>query len=106
MSALEFFENFKAAALKQLQHVLTLLLENPKLHFEIQGHTDGDGGEEYDLELSRRRAESVLKYLVLFGIEPSRLQAKGYGESLPAAPNDTGANKAKNRRVVLARMNQ
>jgi outer membrane protein OmpA-like peptidoglycan-associated protein len=91
---------------KQLQHVLTLLAENPELRFEIQGHTDGDGSEEYNLELSRQRAESVLKYLVLFGIEPTRLQAKGYGESIPVAPNDTDENKAKNRRVILARMNQ
>jgi outer membrane protein OmpA-like peptidoglycan-associated protein len=86
--------------------VLTLLAENPELRFEIQGHTDGDGSEEYNLELSRQRAESVLKYLVLFGIEPTRLQAKGYGESIPVAPNDTDENKAKNRRVILARMNQ
>ncbi|MFP4482058.1 MAG: OmpA family protein [Thermovirgaceae bacterium] len=91
---------------KQLQHVLTLLAENPELHFEIQGHTDGDGSEEYNQKLSQRRAESVLNYLLLFGIEPSRLQAKGYGESLPVASNDTDKNKAKNRRVVLLKMNQ
>jgi outer membrane protein OmpA-like peptidoglycan-associated protein len=91
---------------KQLQHVLTLLAENPELRFEIQGHTDGDGSEEYNLELSRQRAESVLKYLVLFGVEPTRLRAKGYGESIPVAPNDTDENKAKNRRVILARVNQ
>ncbi len=91
---------------KQLQHVLTLLAENPELHFEIQGHTDSDGSEEYNLELSQRRAESVLNYLVLFGIEPSRLQAKGYGESLPVVPNDSDENKAKNRRVVLAKTTQ
>jgi outer membrane protein OmpA-like peptidoglycan-associated protein len=89
---------------KQLQHVLTLLLENPGLNVEIQGHTDGDGSDECNQKLSQRRAESVLKYLILFGIEPSRLQAKGYGETLSAAPNDTAENKAKNRRVVLARI--
>lgn len=43
------------------------------------------------------------EYLVLFGIDPSRLQAKGYGESMPVAPNDTEENKAKNRRVELVR---
>ena len=89
---------------KQLQEVLTLLLENPDLSLEIQGHTDSDGSEAYNLELSQRRSESVREYLVLFGIAPSRLQAKGYGESIPVAPNDTDENKAKNRRVELVRL--
>jgi len=89
---------------KQLQEVLTLLLENPELSLEIQGHTDSDGSEAYNLELSQRRSESVLEYLVLFGIDPSRLRARGYGESMPVAPNDTDENKAKNRRVELVRL--
>ncbi len=89
---------------KQLQEVLTLLLENPELSLEIQGHTDSDGSEAHNLELSQRRSESVLEYLVLFGIDRSRLQAKGYGESMPVAPNDTDENKAKNRRVELMRL--
>jgi OmpA-OmpF porin, OOP family len=89
---------------KQLQEVLTLLLDNPDLRLEIQGHTDSDGSAAYNLELSQRRSESVLDYLVLFGVEPSRLQAKGYGESVPVAPNDTAENKARNRRVELKRV--
>ncbi len=89
---------------RQLQEVLTLLLENPELSLEIQGHTDSDGSAPYNLQLSQRRAESVLSYLVLFGIDPSRLQSKGYGESMPVAPNDTDENKAKNRRVELVRL--
>ena len=89
---------------KQLQEVLTLLLENPELSLEIQGHTDSDGSEVYNLQLSQLRSESVLNYLVLFGVEPTRLQAKGYGESIPVAPNDTDENKAVNRRVELQRL--
>jgi outer membrane protein OmpA-like peptidoglycan-associated protein len=91
---------------KQLQEVLTLLLENPELSLEIQGHTDSDGSEAYNLQLSQQRSESVLNYLVLFGVEPVRLQAKGYGESMPVAPNDTDENKAKNRRVELQRLDR
>lgn len=91
---------------KQLQEVLTLLLENSELSLEIQGHTDSDGSEAYNLQLSQRRSESVLNYLVLFGVDPSRLQAKGYGESMPVAPNDTAENKAKNRRVELLRLDR
>ena len=91
---------------KQLQEVLTLLLDNPQLSLEIQGHTDSDGSEAYNLQLSQHRSESVLNYLVLFGVEPTRLQAKGYGESIPVAPNDTDENKAKNRRVELQRLDR
>jgi len=104
------FDHDKATLLKssnkQLQNLLTLLLENPEFSIEIQGHTDSDGSEDYNLELSHMRSESVLNYLVLFGIDPSRLQAKGYGESMPVAPNDTVENKAKNRRVELVRLSQ
>jgi outer membrane protein OmpA-like peptidoglycan-associated protein len=89
---------------KQLQDVLTLLIQNPELRLEIQGHTDSDGSEAYNKQLSERRAESVLNYLVLFGVDPSRLQARGYGESMSVAPNDSDENKAKNRRVELVRM--
>ncbi len=88
---------------KQLQDVLTLLHTNPDLRLEIQGHTDSDGSADYNLQLSQRRAESVRQYLLLFGIEPSRLQAKGYGESMSVVPNNSEENKAKNRRVELVR---
>jgi OmpA-OmpF porin, OOP family len=91
------------ASAKQLQDVLTLLYTYPDLKLEIQGHTDSDGSADYNLQLSQQRAESVRQYLLLFGIDPSRLQAKGYGESMPVAPNDSDENKAKNRRVELVR---
>lgn len=92
------------ASAKQLQDVLTLLHTNPTLRLEIQGHTDSDGSADYNLQLSQRRAESVRQYLLLFGVDPSRLQAKGYGESMPVAPNDSDENKARNRRVELVRL--
>ena len=92
------------ASAKQLQDVLTLLQTNPTLRLEIHGHTDSDGSADYNQQLSQRRAESVRQYLVLFGIDPSRLQAKGYGESRPVAPNDSEENKARNRRVELVRL--
>lgn len=92
------------ASSKQLQEVLTLLLDHPDLRLEIQGHTDSDGSAAYNLQLSERRAESVLKYLILYGIDPVRLKSKGYGETMPVAANDTAENKAKNRRVELVRL--
>lgn len=91
---------------KQLQHVLTLLAQNPKLVVEVQGHTDNKGGEAYNLELSQRRAETVVEYLALFGIDKGRLRPKGYGFSKPLASNDTEEGRAKNRRVEIVRIGQ
>jgi len=91
------------ASAKQLQDVLTLLRTNPHLSLEIQGHTDSDGSADYNLQLSQRRAESVRQYLMLFGIDRSRLQSKGYGASMPVVPNNSEENKARNRRVELVK---
>ena len=68
---------------------------------EIIGHTDSTGPEAYNQGLSERRAKSVQDYLVSKGIRASRLTAKGYGESMPVASNDTEAGRAENRRVEL-----
>jgi outer membrane protein OmpA-like peptidoglycan-associated protein len=89
---------------KQLQHIVTLLLQNPDLKVEIQGHTDNEGEAEYNLTLSEQRANTVYQYLQLFGITPKRLLAKGYGESQPVSSNDTEEGRAKNRRVELVKM--
>jgi len=89
---------------KQLQHVVTLLKDNPDLMLEVQGHTDDQGSDDYNLKLSQRRAETVVAYLGLFGIDPSRLVPKGYGESKPVIPNTTEEGRAKNRRVELVKL--
>jgi OOP family OmpA-OmpF porin len=66
----------------------------------IEGHSDNVGTPEHNLDLSQRRAESVVNYLVeKFGIERSRLTAKGYGETRPVADNSTDEGKQKNRRI-------
>jgi outer membrane protein OmpA-like peptidoglycan-associated protein len=88
---------------KQLQHIVTLLNQNPDLILEVQGHTDDQGDDAHNMALSQRRAEAVLGYLVLFGIDAARLTPAGYGETAPVAPNDTEAGRAKNRRVELVR---
>lgn len=71
----------------------------PQVAFEIAGHTDDVGAVGENLELSRRRAESVLVYLVSAGVAPERLTGAGYGEGRPLAPNDSDENRAKNRRI-------
>ena len=89
---------------KQLQDVLTLLKNSSDLKLEVQGHTDDQGADDYNMSLSQRRAETVVGYLNLFGIDAARLTPKGYGESTPVAPNTTEEGRAKNRRVELVKM--
>ena len=68
---------------------------------EVQGHTDNQGTEEYNLTLSQGRAEAVRAYLVSQGIDPNRLVARGYGESQALQPGDTPEAHEVNRRVVF-----
>jgi OOP family OmpA-OmpF porin len=73
----------------------------PELVVEVADHTDSDGAESYNLDLSQRRAQTVQSYLIDAGIDAARLSARGYGEVQPIASNATAAGKAQNRRVVL-----
>jgi outer membrane protein OmpA-like peptidoglycan-associated protein len=74
----------------------------PRAHVQIEGHTDNVGEPGYNLELSRKRANAVMTYLVdEFGISPLRLSAIGYGEEQPVTNNDTDGNRRKNRRVEI-----
>jgi outer membrane protein OmpA-like peptidoglycan-associated protein len=82
-----------------LDSVAILMRDNPTARIQIAGHTDSDGSDSYNQNLSENRAQSVFQYLVSTGIDGSRLTTIGYGESVPVAPNDTPANKAKNRRI-------
>ena len=67
----------------------------------LEGHTDERGGREYNLALGQKRAEAVLKTLVLLGVQDSRLEAVSFGEERPAAQGSDEAAWAKNRRVEL-----
>jgi|GEM_PF-573387 len=84
-----------------LNQLSILLKDNPEVKIEIGAHTDGDGEAAYNMKLSTQRAESVMNYLIEKGIDPALLLSKGYGESLPIAPNDTPENKQRNRRVEI-----
>ena len=84
-----------------LEKLVNIMLENPNIHIEISGHTDSDGSDEHNLKLSDARAKSVVDYLIKSGVDANRLTSKGYGESKPVAPNDTPANKQKNRRTEM-----
>ena len=68
----------------------------------LAGHTDSTGSEEYNLGLSRRRAQSVADYLTTQNVDPARFAVEGYGKSDPVASNDTATGRAENRRVEVA----
>ncbi len=82
-----------------LNEAAAVLLEYPNLRIEVQGHTDSDGSEEYNLDLSARRAKAVVDYLIGRGVPPERLEWVGYGESRPLVPEKGPDSKAVNRRV-------
>src|SRR5438045_1014725 len=73
----------------------------PNEQFDIEGHTDSTGSDEYNLSLSQRRADSVKNYLVDQGVETAQIFARGFGESQPKASNDTPEGRQLNRRVEI-----
>lgn len=103
------YYDFNKASLKpesfpSLDSLVSLLNFYPKMQIEIGAHTDNLGSDSYNLDLSERRAKSVVEYLISKGIDASRLQSKGYGETVPVAPNsangkDNPEGRAKNRRT-------
>lgn len=84
-----------------LEQIRAALEDRPDLVVTVEGHTDSDASEEYNLDLSQRRAASVVAWLVERGVDPARLTAVGVGEAQPIADNETAAGKAANRRVEI-----
>jgi OmpA-OmpF porin, OOP family len=86
-----------------LDAVTQVMVSNPKMEIEVQGHTDNKGSAPYNQKLSQARADSVRQYLVAHGVEAGRLRSVGYGLTQPIVPNTTDANRALNRRVQFIR---
>lgn len=86
---------------KELSNLVNLMQDNPKMRIEIGGHTDDQGSASYNLRLSESRAKAVADYLIAKGIDPKRLQYRGYGKTRPIADNKTEEGQAKNRRVEI-----
>jgi uncharacterized protein YegL len=91
--------NVKTNYSAEINRLANIMKKEPKLKFEIQGHTDDVGDEKRNLALSQKRAEAVKNELIKKGIDKSRLTAKGYGESVPIASNKTKEGKFLNRRT-------
>jgi OOP family OmpA-OmpF porin len=94
-----------AQSTKRLNDVVTILNENPTYKVQIDGHTDDQGNDVYNQELSDKRAASVKAYLVSKGIADSRLSSTGYGETKPVEDNKTAKGRAANRRVEMTLSN-
>jgi outer membrane protein OmpA-like peptidoglycan-associated protein len=89
-----------------LAEIAGLLEADPRLAVLIVGHTDNQGAFDHNLDLSRRRAEAVVKALAAnYRIDPRRLRAAGVGMMAPAASNDADDGRARNRRVEVVKLN-
>ena len=91
----------KAGGAQELARVADFLRNHPNRNILVEGHTDSTASDSYNLALSQRRANAVEDMLISMGVEPTRIESRGYGEQLPVATNDTAAGRQKNRRVEL-----
>jgi outer membrane protein OmpA-like peptidoglycan-associated protein len=98
-------DELKLSSLPLLDEAAKVLLEFTAIRLEVGGHTDSDGSEEYNLDLSARRAGSVVNYFIKKGVEASRLEWVGHGEARPIHPNDSEDQKEANRRVEFRILN-
>jgi OmpA-OmpF porin, OOP family len=89
----------KEESLTELEEVVKFLKTHPEIKIEISGHTDNQGKEAYNQQLSLRRANSVADYLKENGIASPRISVKGFGSLQPVKPNDTEENRRQNRRI-------
>ena len=87
-----------------LNMIVQIMKDNPDIRFEIGGHTDSDGADDYNLKLSQQRADAVKDQLVKMGVDASRLTSKGYGETKPVSDNSSPEGKANNRRVEFVKI--
>jgi outer membrane protein OmpA-like peptidoglycan-associated protein len=97
--------NIRPDAARELDKLAQLLIDNPEIKIEMGSHTDSVASNAYNYELSKRRAEATVSYLIKKGIAPDRLTARGYGEEFPIARNtnpdgtDNPEGRARNRRT-------
>lgn len=88
----------------EINRIAQLMQKDESLNFRVEGHTDSDGDDAYNLKLSESRAKAVKEALVTLGVAEDRLEYKGMGETQPMEANDTPENKAKNRRVEFVKI--
>ncbi|MDC0230449.1 OmpA family protein [Aureispira] len=89
------------SSLRQLNRVVDAMQKCTKLELQVGGYADSDGGENYNYQLSKKRAQSVLKYIMGKGVSDRRLKFNAYGEKYPLASNKTESGKQQNRRAEI-----
>jgi OOP family OmpA-OmpF porin len=87
-----------------INEVVDMMKEHPELRFSVEGHTDSDGDDALNMDLSNRRAETVKSTMISMGIAADRLESKGWGESIPITDNSSPEGKANNRRVEFVKL--
>lgn len=91
----------KRGGYEEVDYVADVLIQYPDTRVEVSGYTDSTGSPRHNLDLSDRRAQSVADALVDRGVHPSRISARGYGDSRPVASNATETGRQMNRRVTV-----
>jgi outer membrane protein OmpA-like peptidoglycan-associated protein len=91
----------KAGATRPIEQIASFLQENPERSVQVEGFTDSQGTDEYNQELSQRRADAVARAIIQRGIDAQRVRALGYGEEYPKASNDSAGSRQLNRRVEI-----
>ena len=94
----------KPESMGVINEIAALMKEHADLKFSIEGHTDSDGEDNHNLQLSEQRALAVKEALAGLGIDSSRMSHKGLGESVPVAENTSPEGKANNRRVEFVKI--
>ncbi|KTT50188.1 membrane protein [Pseudomonas oryzihabitans] len=98
--------DFNKAELKpqgyaNVQKLADYLKQNPERKVIVEGYTDNVGSDAYNLQLSERRAQAIQTALISAGVDPSRIQTRGYGKNFPVASNSNASDRALNRRVEV-----
>jgi outer membrane protein OmpA-like peptidoglycan-associated protein len=91
----------KPGAREKLARISGIILTHPGLTLQVEGHTDSVGSDEFNMQLSEKRAWAVRDYLTQQGINPALITARGFGKTQPVASNDTAAGRQQNRRVEM-----
>jgi outer membrane protein OmpA-like peptidoglycan-associated protein len=93
----------KPESMGPINKIFELMEENPELRFSVEGHTDSEGKEDFNITLSQNRAKAVAQKLTDMGIDNERLTTKGWGETKPMDSNATAEGRANNRRVEFVK---
>jgi outer membrane protein OmpA-like peptidoglycan-associated protein len=91
----------KSGAQRSLEQIAAFLSEHPERNVQIEGFTDNQGPDDYNIELSQKRADAVAMAIIRRGVDAQRVRAMGYGEEFPVASNDNSGSRQLNRRVEI-----